>query len=144
MEKWDERFIERARAISYWSKDPSTKSGAVIVRDRVVVSEGYNGFPQKIRDDDRYLDRTLKYDMIVHCEINALVFALKSGTSIEGCTLYTFPFHCCSRCTSIMIQAGITRVVAPKLEERHRDRWAKNLTLARSMYEEAGVEVVDA
>ncbi|KKM25536.1 hypothetical protein LCGC14_1593980 [marine sediment metagenome] len=108
---WDSRYLQLARLVSTWSKDPSTQTGAVITNDKHrVVSVGFNGFPQKIADDDRLQNRAVKYEMIIHAEINSLIFA---GQSLEGCTLYTYPFLSCSRCASIMIQAGIKRVVAP-------------------------------
>ncbi len=78
--------------------------------------------------------------MIIHCEVNALIF---SKQSLEDCILYTYPFHSCSRCAVVMIQAGITRVVAPKLEERHLERWGTNLELSKSLFNEAGVSVVE-
>ena len=69
--KWDLRFIELAEFIAQWSKDPSTKTGAVITRGVRVVSLRYNGFPQRIADsDERLNNRDLKYKIIIHCERN--------------------------------------------------------------------------
>jgi dCMP deaminase len=67
-EKWDCRFLEMAELVGSWSKDPSTKVGAVIVdKDRRIVSTGYNGFPQGIADRSELLnDREKKYKLIVH------------------------------------------------------------------------------
>lgn len=82
---WDKRFLQLAKLVSSWSKDPSTQTGAVIVDDkRRIVSLGFNSFPRRIADDVRLDDRALKYECIVHCEINALVFAQQS---VAGCTL---------------------------------------------------------
>ena len=56
--KWDNRFIDLAKLVGSWSKDPSTQVGAVIVDQKNrIVSVGYNGFPQKISDNDRLNDR---------------------------------------------------------------------------------------
>ncbi len=76
-EKWDKRFLELAKHVSLWSKDPSTKTGSVIVdQKRRVVSGGYNGLPIGVEDlDERLNNREIKYKMIVHCERNALLFA---------------------------------------------------------------------
>ena len=62
LSKWDERFIELARLVAAWSKDPSTKVGAVIVRpDRTVASVGFNGFARGVDDtEERLNDRALK------------------------------------------------------------------------------------
>lgn len=135
---WDIRYLNLAHDISGWSKDPSTQVGAVIVRpDNRVVSIGFNGFPTGIADDERLYYRELKYEIIIHGEINALVSARQG---VSGCTLYTWPFLCCSRCTSVMIQAGIKKVVAPIYT---KERWKENLALARELFAEAGVEVVE-
>ena len=138
---WDNRYLQLAQLVSTWSRDPSTQTGAVIVDEKHrVVSLGFNGFPQNIVDDERLQERAIKYEMIVHAEVNALIFA---GQSLEGCTLYTHPFLPCSRCASIMIQAGIKRVVAPVVSPSLKDRWGENLELSKSLFAEAGVEVIE-
>ena len=135
---WDIRFLNLAEHIAGWSKDPSTQTGAVIVdRDRRVVSVGYNGMPKGIEDEERYLtDRKVKYATIIHCEHNALIFAKRS---IEGCTLYTWPFGSCAHCTSMFIQAGVYRFVFPDMPERLKERWKDNFKLAERLAEEAGI-----
>ena len=63
-EKWDFRFIELARHIALWSKDPSTKVGCVVVgEDREIRSTGFNGFPRGIDDDE---DRLLTVTKNIH------------------------------------------------------------------------------
>lgn len=138
--KWDGRYLAMAQLVSTWSKDPSTKAGAVIVRsDGSVLSVGFNGFPKQMRDDEElYNNREVKYSRVVHCEINALIHA---GEKINGCTLYTFPFLPCDRCCVQMIQAGISRVVAPKASADAMTRWAKAFELTKSYLHEAGVEI---
>jgi dCMP deaminase len=140
--KWDLRFLELTKLVSTWSKDPSTQTGAVIVdKNRHVVSVGYNGFPHRLNDtNERLNDRPTKYSMIVHCEMNAV---LNSQRSVEGCTLYTWPFLSCDRCAVHMIQAGIDRVVAPVLPERLYDRWLESVTKTKSYFTEAGIEIVE-
>jgi dCMP deaminase len=137
-EKWDRRFLEMAKLIASWSKDPSTKTGAVIVdTDNRVVSVGYNGFAKGIDDSpERYNDRELKYKLIVHCERNAILFANKS---CKGCTLYTYPFMSCSVCAAMVIQSGITRCVAPECPEHLLERWKDDLDLSKSMFMETYV-----
>ena len=134
MNKWDKNFLELAKTVSTFSKDPSTKVGAVIVdNDNRVISIGYNGFPKGIRDDHRLDNRDLKYDMVVHAEANALLFA---NAPTKGCTIYTWPFQPCSRCASLIIQAGVQRVVSVENEET---RWVSNFQLAHDMLTEARV-----
>lgn len=134
-EHWDRRFIELARHVSSWSKDPSKQVGAVIVdAQHRVVSLGFNGFPHGIRDDDRLHDRQTKYELVVHAEINAVLFA---GKDLRGCTLYVWPIPPCSRCAAQIIQTGIIRVCSNRTLET--DRWHESCSLARKMFEEAGV-----
>lgn len=61
-DKWDRRFLELATLVASWSKDPSTKTGAVIIGpDRSVISTGFNGFPREMPDDPKlYEDREKK------------------------------------------------------------------------------------
>ena len=135
--KWDKRFLDLAKLCGSWSKDPSTQVGAVIVDgNNRIVSIGFNGFPQGVEDsEERLVDRETKYDIIVHAEANALMFANKS---VEGCTLYTWPFQPCSRCAGLIIQSGISRVVSIV---RRDERWQKNFKLASKLFEEAGIIV---
>ena len=89
-EKWDSRFLELAKHISEWSKDPSTKVGCVVVgEDREVRSTGFNGFPRGIEDDPTRLgDRDQKYPLICHAEENAIMHAARIGVSLKGNTAY--------------------------------------------------------
>jgi len=139
-DKWHRRFLDLAEFYSTWSKDPSTKCGAVIVRpDKTVASVGYNGFPVGIADtEERLTNRDLKYSLVIHCEMNAV---LNAHGSVKGCTLYTFPFLTCDRCSVHMIAAGIKQVVAPKCPADKVERWASALNKAHANYTEAGVGV---
>lgn len=140
--KWDFRFLELAKVVSTWSKDPSTQTGAVIVRpDKTIVSLGFNGFPQGMPDSaELYADREIKYSRIVHCEVNALIFA---NESVKGCTLYTYPFISCDRCCVQMIQAGISRIVAPQASYEQLTRWKEAFDKSRLYCKETGVELVE-
>src|SRR5271156_7103341 len=103
--KWDIYYLNMARYVSTKSKDPSTKTGAVIVRpDNSLCATGFNGFPRGMNDDPAlYADRDKKYSRTVHCEMNAQIFARQDLT---GCSLYTWPFASCDRCAVQMIQCG--------------------------------------
>ena len=137
MNKWDNNFLALANTVSMFSNDPSTKVGAVIVDDdNRVISIGYNGFPKGIRDDNRLSNRELKYEMIVHAEANALLFA---NAPVRGCTIYTWPFQPCSRCASLIIQAGIRRVVSVESKDQ---KWRENFQLAHDMMTEARIEII--
>lgn len=142
-EKWDIRFLRLAQEISTWSKDPSSKIGAVIVNDeRRILATGYNGFPRGIEDTEQRLnDREQKYPRIIHAELNALMNALYNGVSVKDATLYVYGLPICSDCTKSVIQSGIKRVVLPHVEtspEKWRTAWTK---VSEPMFEEAGVAI---
>lgn len=138
MNHWDTRYIDLARRIASWSRDPSTKVGAVIVRpDKTLASVGFNGLPRGLLDtDERLSDRPTKYAMTLHAEANAI---LSAREPLAGYTLYVSPLHPCSNCAAQIIQAGIKRVVAHM--SGSVDRWAESFRFANEMFQEAGVVV---
>lgn len=141
-DKWDRRFLELAKFFADWSKDPSTQTGAVIAVGNRVISHGYNGFPQGMRDDpELYENRDEKYSRIIHCEINALLFA--QCAIPDGATLYTWPFMSCDRCVVQMLQAGIRRFVAPRPSPDKLARWGKSFNLTRKYIAECHGELVE-
>ena len=75
--KWIARFSDLAKEVSSWSKDPSSRVGAVIVRpDRTVASVGFNGFPRGVEDSqDVIADRDAKLLRTIHAELNAILAA---------------------------------------------------------------------
>lgn len=136
--RWDTRFMALAALIGSWSKDPSTRVGAVIVDGRRIVSVGFNGFAAGVVDSaERYGDRDTKLKMILHAEDNAILFARRS---VVGCTIYTHPFPPCAHCAARIIQAGIVRVVAPAVGDMVA-RWKPDFDLAAAQYREAGVQL---
>lgn len=136
---WDVKFLELASYVSLWSKDPSTKVGAVIANDqKQVLSLGYNGFPRGVDDwASRYEDREMKLLYVAHAERNALDNAF---TDVRGATMYT-SLCPCNECAKSIIQRGIKRVVARSFPtETQKQRFNADVTLA--MFGEAGVELL--
>lgn len=136
--KWDMRWLEMAEFVSGWSKDPSTKVGAVIADGKNLVSIGYNGFPENINDDFRLEIREIKYKIIRHAEDNAIKH--KNRKDLSGCTIYTFPFMPCSRCTGGIIDEGISRVVSYKSSV---SRWEEDFEFSRSLFQEVNIELIE-
>lgn len=136
-EKWDKRFLELAKHISTWSKDPSTKVGAVIVDPlNRIVSTGYNGFPKGVSDsEERLNNKEIKYNYVIHGEISAILFA---KADLKGCTLYCYPLPSCCRCATQIIQTGISRVVSPACKN---DRWVSSCNQGKEIMQEAGIIV---
>ena len=137
-ERWDRRFLRLAKEVSSWSKDPSSKVGAVAVRDRRVLATGYNGLPRGVEDSaERLQTRELKIQLVAHAETNLLAHAAHAGVSLAGSTVYIWPYHPCGNCAGLLINAGVERVVVPELVVP--ERWRLNFNLAATMFKEAGV-----
>lgn len=139
--KWDQRFMEQAKLISTWSKDPSTQIGVVIVNDeKRILATGYNGFPRGIADDkERLNNREEKLDRIIHGEMNALMNALYNGVSVKDATMYVYGLPICCSCAKSVIQSGIKRVVVNKTDREYwADQWDNK---SAPMFEEAGVQI---
>lgn len=142
----DRCFLKIAEEVSLKSKDPSTKVGVVVVdRHNKIVSVGYNKFPDGvIESEERLNNRELKYKLIVHAEVNAI---LSAGKKAKGSTLYIFPGFggacMCTGCCKTAIQAGIKRVVGllRPIDKERLERWREELEISDVMCKEAGIEV---
>lgn len=130
--------MKMAELVATWSKDPSSKIGAVIVDcNNRVISTGYNGFPVGIKDSDERLSlRELKYKMVLHAEENAILFAKQN---LSGCSLYVTMMPPCSHCAALIIQSGIKNVYVPLSDIP--ERWKDSVKLTKLMFEEAGVNL---
>jgi len=123
MNKWDVRFMEMAHLVSTWTSchNEGRAIGAVIVKDKRVMTTGYNGAPAGLttcKEKGECLRRKLGVQsgtraevcFAIHAEQNAIIQAAKLGISIDGGTLYC-THQPCSVCTRMIINAGIHRVV---------------------------------
>jgi dCMP deaminase len=144
-EKWDRKYLGLAKYVANeWSKDPSTKVGAVLVNyDYRQEFIGYNGFPIGVADtEERYSNRELKYQMVVHAEVNAIH---KAGHLARGATIYVYPSFSlppiCNECAKLAIQSGIKEVVGfePDMNDPRVLRWINSISISKTMFEEAGI-----
>lgn len=109
MNKFDERYIEMA---SVWARNSYCKRrqvGALLVKDRMIISDGYNGTPsgfENVCEDENGVTKPY----VLHAEANAISKVAKSGNSSEGAALYVTASPCVE-CAKLIIQAGIRRVV---------------------------------
>lgn len=109
----DERYLRMARIWSENSYCKRRQVGALIVKDKSIISDGYNGTPsgfENLCEDDN--DRTKPY--VLHAEANAITKVAKSSNSSDGATLYVTASPCIE-CSKLIIQAGIVRVVYSEL-----------------------------
>jgi len=107
--QFDKRYLEMARIWAQNSYCKRRQVGALIVKERMIISDGYNGTPagfENVCEDENY--KTKPY--VLHAEANAITKVAKSNNSSEGATLYitTSP---CMECAKLIIQSGIRRVV---------------------------------
>jgi dCMP deaminase len=109
MEKFDARYLEMAEIWAHNSYCKRRQVGALIVKDRMIISDGYNGTPsgfENICEDENGVTKPY----VLHAEANAITKVAKSGNSSEGATLYVTASPCLE-CSKLIIQSGIKRVV---------------------------------
>jgi len=130
MEKFDRSYLEMAQI---WSRNSYCKRrqvGALIVKDRMIISDGYNGTPsgfENVCEDENGVTKPY----VLHAEANAITKVAKSGNSSQGATLYVTASPCLE-CSKLIIQAGIRRVV-------YSDEY--RLTDGVDLLQRAGIEV---
>ena len=138
---WDEYFMSLAILVSLRSKDPSSKVGAVLVKDYKVIGTGYNGFPTGC-DESRFpWERDIegegwlntKYPYVIHAEANAL---LNTVSSPKGSHLYV-TLHPCNECAKVLIQGGIERVTFLSNKYKGNDAFVA----AQRLLEVTGIEL---
>ena len=109
MEKFDRRYLEMA---SVWARNSYCKRrqvGALLVKDRMIISDGYNGTPSGFENQCEDENGVTK-PYVLHAEANAITKVAKSGNNSSGATLYVTASPC-MECSKLIIQSGITRVV---------------------------------
>ena len=127
----DKRYIRMA---SIWAENSyctRRKVGALIVKNQMIISDGYNGTPsgfENICEDDNGLTKPY----VLHAEANAITKIARSGNNSDGATLYVTSSPCIE-CAKLIIQAGIKRVV---YSEEYR------LTDGIDLLRRAGIEVI--
>lgn len=126
MDKWDKRFMDLTKTIAMWSSCYKTDRsiGAIIVKNKRILTTGYNGAPAGIKsckDKGECLRQKLNIPsgkqhelcFAIHAEQNAIIQAAKLGVSIEGATLYC-THQPCVICSKMIVNAGIIRVIYEK------------------------------
>ena len=130
MNKFDEKYIQMAEIWAENSYCKRRKVGALLVKDRMIISDGYNGTPsgfENVCEDENGVTKPY----VLHAEANAISKVAKSGNSSEGATLYVTASPCIE-CSKLIIQAGIKRVV-------YKDEY--RLTDGVDLLRRAGIEI---
>jgi dCMP deaminase len=107
--QFDRRYLKMAKVWAENSYCRRRQVGALIVKERMIISDGYNGTPSGFENNcEDTTGRTFPY--VLHAEANAITKVAKSNNSSEGATLYVTSSPCVE-CAKLIIQAGIRRVV---------------------------------
>ncbi len=129
--RFDQRYLEMARVWAKNSYCQRRQVGALVVKDNMIISDGYNGTPsgfENICEDDNGITKPY----VLHAEANAITKLARSSNNSDGATIYITASPCIE-CAKLIIQAGIQRVV---YGEKYR------LTDGIELLERAGIEVV--
>lgn len=139
--KWDRRFLEVAQLVSTWSKDPSTKVGALAVNvERRMLAQGYNGFPAKIKDEDYLMrEREVKYKLTIHAEDNIIFNACNHGIDLTLSTVYIFGMYPCPDCVKHLSQVRIARIVFQLGPSQNSDEWKHKFEDSRNLMRRLGI-----
>lgn len=141
MNKWSLRYLNLAKEVSTWSKDPSTKVGAISVGNKgQIISQGFNGFPRGVNDSDQRLNnKEQKYKYVVHGEMNCIYNACHNGSSLKDSTLYVYGLPICSECAKGVIQVGVAKVIMQH-PKSITSKWSESFNLTSEMFNEANVQ----
>jgi Deoxycytidylate deaminase len=145
MDKWDARFMEMAEVVAGWSScfRSGRQVGAVITRNKRILTTGYNGAPAGVRScaekGECMRDKLgiksgtcAEICYAVHAEQNAIIQAAKLGVSVEGATLYC-THQPCVICAKMIVNSGISRVI-------YRHGYPDEFAL--KIFKEAGTELI--
>ena len=130
MSKFDAKYLRMAKIWATNSYCKRRQVGALLVKDNMIISDGYNGTPagfENVCEDENGVTKPY----VLHAEANAITKVAKSGNSSEGATLYVTASPC-AECAKLIIQSGIKRVV-------YRD--AYRLTDGIDLLQRAGIQV---
>ncbi len=112
LNKYDKAYLKIANEWSLLSYCDRKKVGAIIVRDRMIISDGYNGTPTGFSNGCEDEDGLTNW-YVLHAEANAILKVARSTQTCEGATLY-ITLSPCKECSKLIHQSGIKRVVYQK------------------------------
>ncbi|MCT4591218.1 MAG: dCMP deaminase family protein [Carboxylicivirga sp.] len=127
----DQRYLAMARIWAQNSYCTRRQVGALLVKDKMIISDGYNGTPSGFENECEDCNNMTK-PYVLHAEANAITKVARSNNSSDGSTLYITASPCIE-CSKLIIQAGIKRVV---FAEKYHN------TEGLDLLERAGIEVV--
>lgn len=129
---WDDIYMEIATIVAKRSKDPRTKVGAVLVKDKRILGIGYNAEPKNFTYKFDW-NSSEKYDYVIHAELNAIANATYFGNSLKGASIY-LTLSPCHNCMKMLIQYEIEKVY---YKEEYKD-----FELTKKMAEHSKVQLI--
>lgn len=139
---WDSYFLKLCDSVAVKSKDFSKKVGAIITTpSHENIMSGYNGIPKFLKDKKYRFLRPEKYNWTVHAEMNCIDIAARTGTKLEGGTLYC-NYYPCKSCALHIVNVGIKKVVTYKKPDSP-EYIDYGFDLSEEMFLEAKIEIVE-
>ena len=135
------KYLPVAEAFAAMSPYKGTKVGALVLGPGFEVrSSGWNGAPRKCAadTDERSAERDERLRWVMHAEANAIANAARSGVSVHGCVLVVTHTPCLS-CAGLIVQSGITAVLAPPPPQAFASAWGEDLQRSAWLFAECGV-----
>ncbi len=142
MSKWDSYFMSIADNTANLSKDPRTKVGAVIVKNKKIKSIGYNGAPKSFPDDLVPTDNSgetlkeKKNTYMCHAELNSILNYDGLISDLNGATIY-ITLSPCSKCACLLAQVGIKKIIYKKKYDKKEETEATDY-----IFEKCGIEQI--
>lgn len=129
---WNEYFINIAKMIALKSKDTKKQVGAILVseKDNRILSTGYNGLPSNINDNIDWNDRNLVHSLIIHAEMNCILYA---SSRFENSILYS-TLSPCKDCIKIIAAANIKKII-------YLDEY-KDLYISKNLCKKFNIELI--
>ena len=142
--KWDFRFLANAKLIASYSKD-RTKIGSVLVKDKRILTTGYNGFPSLIEDtEERLINRAIKLKYTIHAEMNSILHAGKHGINLQDSTCYIYGLTPCQECAKHIVVSGIKKVVYTiRSNHKNSPEWEEQFNFVKELFKESSIELIE-
>lgn len=150
-DRWLTFYFKSVLLVAEMSKDVRSHVGAVLVRDKIIISEGYNGLPRNVDYAGDFVALENKYFFFVHAETNAVLNAAYHGIKTAGADVFISGMPCAT-CARSMIQAGInciyfhkswnTLFIKPSSKAQGRHDWLTEAAKSQQMLAAAGVGLV--
>lgn len=142
IDDWNKYFLKIAALVARKSKDANTRIGCVLVRDKAIISTGYNGICRGVKETAQESERftsPLKYLYFEHAERNAIYNAASRGICTSDSTMYLI-VPPCADCGRAIIQSGIKNLVLTRFVMSHHN-YEEAWKHVCNMFDEAGINV---